>query len=143
VTQGATTIWERWDGWTPENGFQDPEMNSFNHYAYGAIGAWLYTVVAGLNVDPANPGYKHTIIRPQPGGGLVNASASVKTGYGLLSSSWTLKDGEFELTVVIPPNTSAAVQLPESVSGDVTLNGDLISGRSHEVAAGHYTFVVR
>lgn len=143
VTQGATTIWERWDGWTPENGFQDPEMNSFNHYAYGAIGAWLYTVVAGLNVDPANPGYKHTIIRPQPGGGLVNASASIKTDYGLLSSSWTLKDGEFELTVVIPPNTSAAVQLPESVSGDVTLNGDPISGRSHEVAAGHYTFVVR
>ena len=70
VTQGATTIWERWDGYTEQNGFQDPGMNSFNHYAYGAIGAWLYGTVAGIEVDPAQPGYKHTILRPQPGGGL-------------------------------------------------------------------------
>ena len=53
VTQGATTIWERWDGWTEENGFQSPGMNSFNHYAYGAIGAWLYNTVAGIEIDPA------------------------------------------------------------------------------------------
>ena len=52
VTQGATTIWERWDGWTEDNGFQDPGMNSFNHYAYGAIGAWLYNTVAGIEIDP-------------------------------------------------------------------------------------------
>ena len=66
VTQGATTIWERWDGWTEENGFQDPVMNSFNHYAYGSIGAWLYSVVAGIELDPARPGYKHIILRPNP-----------------------------------------------------------------------------
>jgi alpha-L-rhamnosidase len=70
VTQGATTIWERWDGWTQEKGFQTPDMNSFNHYAYGAVGEWLYGTVAGLELDPAQPGYKHTMIQPHPGGGL-------------------------------------------------------------------------
>ncbi|MBK8027639.1 MAG: hypothetical protein IPK19_41230 [Chloroflexi bacterium] len=84
VTQGATTIWERWDGWTPENGFQTPEMNSFNHYAYVAIGNCLYTTVAGLDVDPAAPGYKHAVLRPQPGGGLTFARASLDTLYGAL-----------------------------------------------------------
>ncbi len=58
VTQGATTIWERWDGWTHDKGFQDPSMNSFNHYAYGAIGAWMYTTVAGIDIDATKPGYK-------------------------------------------------------------------------------------
>ena len=62
VTQGATTVWERWDGWTEENGFQSAEMNSFNHYAYGSIGAWLYNTVAGIDIDPAQPGYKHSIL---------------------------------------------------------------------------------
>ncbi|MAU13318.1 MAG: hypothetical protein CL607_26100 [Anaerolineaceae bacterium] len=142
VTQGATTIWERWDGWTEDNGFQDPGMNSFNHYAYGAIGAWLYTVVAGLNVDPEQPGYKHTIIRPQPGDDLTHARASLKTDYGLLSSRWQLLNGKFELNVVVPPNTSATVHLPDSVSGDVILNGQSVAGKTHDVSAGTYTFTV-
>jgi alpha-L-rhamnosidase len=142
VTQGATTIWERWDGWTEDNGFQDPGMNSFNHYAYGAIGAWLYTVVAGLNVDPMQPGYKHTIIRPQPGDDLTQAQASLKTDYGLLSSSWQLSDDKFELTVVVPPNTRATVHLPKSVSGDVSLNGQSVTGKTHEVSAGTCKFAV-
>ncbi len=68
VTQGATTVWERWDGWTEESGFQDPGMNSFNHYAYGSVGAWLYSTVAGIEIDPARPGYKHAVLRPRPGG---------------------------------------------------------------------------
>ena len=70
VTQGATTIWERWDGWVEGRGYQDPAMNSFNHYAYGSVGAWLYSVVAGIEIDPARPAYKHSILRPRPGGGL-------------------------------------------------------------------------
>ena len=117
-------------------------MNSFNHYAYGAIGAWLYTVVAGLNVDSSQPGYKHTIIRPQPGDDLTHAKASLKTDYGLLSSRWELSNGKFELNVVVPPNTSATVHLPDSVSGDVTLNGQSVAGKTHDVPAGTYTFVV-
>ena len=64
VKHGATTIWERWDGWTPEKGFQDPNMNSFNHYALGSCGQWLYEGVAGIAPDPEQPGYRHIIIHP-------------------------------------------------------------------------------
>ena len=67
VKQGATTIWERWDGQKPDGSFQDAGMNSFNHYAYGAIGEWMYRVVAGLELDPREPGYKHVLAQPQPG----------------------------------------------------------------------------
>jgi len=65
VLNGATTIWKRWDGWTPEHGFQDPSMNSFNHVALGAIGDWLYRTVAGIETAPDHPGYKHILLRPQ------------------------------------------------------------------------------
>ena len=82
VTQGATTIWERWDGWTEDRGFQDPGMNSFNHYAYGSIGAWMYNTVAGIEIDPKQPGYKHSILRPQLGGSLSAACGEIKTVYG-------------------------------------------------------------
>lgn len=126
VTQGATTIWERWDGWTEENGFQDPGMNSFNHYAYGAIGAWLYQAVAGIEIDTAQPGYKHFIVRPQPGGALTSAAASLKTLYGELASQWQLDHGTFNLTVTVPPNTSATVYLPD--------------GRAETVTAGTHAF---
>ena len=78
VTQGATTIWERWDGWTEENGFEDASMNSFNHYAYGSIGAWLYEAVAGIEIDPIAPGYKHVVLRPQPGGELTEATGRLE-----------------------------------------------------------------
>jgi alpha-L-rhamnosidase len=111
VTQGATTIWERWDGWTAENGFQDPGMNSFNHYAYGSIGGWLYNTVAGIEIDPTQPGYKHSILRPLPGGGLDHASATLKTPYGELSSDWRIENGSFVWKVRVPPNTSATAHL--------------------------------
>ena len=76
VTQGATTIWERWDGQKPDGSFQDVGMNSFNHYAYGAIGEWLYSRVAGIKLDENKPGYKHFFLAPHPGGELdfVNSS---------------------------------------------------------------------
>ena len=80
--EGATTIWERWDGIKPDGSFQDPGMNSFNHYAYGAIGDWMYSVVAGIEIDEAQPGYKHIVIAPRPGGGLTYAKASVESVYG-------------------------------------------------------------
>jgi alpha-L-rhamnosidase len=145
VTQGATTIWERWDGWTPEHGFQTPDMNSFNHYAYGAIGDWLYQVVAGLNPDPAAPGYRHTIVRPQPGGGLVHAEGSLHTGYGLLVSRWALDDGRFTLHVQVPPNTTATVHLPTHLSlhGAISHNDQPVVGSVHTVAAGVHRFVMR
>jgi len=86
VKQGATTIWERWDGQKPDGTFQDKGMNSFNHYAYGAIGEWMYRVMAGIEIDPAEPGYKHILIQPQPGGGLTYAKASFDSMYGRVAS---------------------------------------------------------
>lgn len=140
VTQGATTIWERWDGWTQENGFQTPEMNSFNHYAYGAIGDWLYKTIAGINTDPAAPGYRHAILRPQPEGDLTFARATLDTLYGPLVSAWTRANGVFEYSVTVPANTAATVHLPWD--GRVTVNGAAAAGLVHEVTAGTYHFVV-
>jgi len=117
VTQGATTIWERWDGWTHDKGFQDPGMNSFNHYAYGAIGDWLYRVVAGIEADPAQPGYRHILLQPQPAPGLTHARAAFDSMYGSIISDWRIEDGKFEWNVVIPPNTSATVTLPGETTG--------------------------
>ena len=110
VTQGATTIWERWDGWTHDKGFQDIGMNSFNHYAYGAIGSWLYATVAGLNA--AAPGYKVSRIAPLPGGDLTHARAAIETLFGRLESDWLIEDETFHVRVVIPPNTTAVVAFP-------------------------------
>jgi len=123
VTQGATTIWERWDGWTQEKGFQTADMNSFNHYAYGAIGEWLYSTVAGLDIDPAAPAYKHAIIKPQPGGGLTKACASLETLYGKLSSGWKIEDDVLKLEVIVPPNTTATVCVPAGQDEPVTEGG--------------------
>ena len=109
MTQGATTIWERWDGWTPENGFQDPGMNSFNHYAYGSIGAWLYNTVAGIEIDPAQPGYKHSDPAPAARRWPDPRPRQLKTPYGLASRLEDRK-GNFDWTVIVPPNTTATAR---------------------------------
>jgi alpha-L-rhamnosidase len=142
VTQGATTIWERWDGWTAENGFQDPGMNSFNHYAYGSIGGWLYNTVVGIEIDPAQPGYKHTILRPQLGGGLDHVSATLKTPYGELRSHWRTQNGSLVWTVRVPPNTTATAHLPAPTESQILLNGEAAQGVVHKLEAGNYKFVV-
>ncbi len=120
ITCGATTIWERWDGISPggsinTEGINDPsDMCSFNHYAYGAIGDWLYKVVAGINYVEENPGYKSILIKPRPGGNLTYVNASLETRYGLIKSSWRIDDGKFTLNVTIPPNTTSTVKLPDN-----------------------------
>ena len=81
VKMGATTIWERWDGIKPDGTFQNPGMNSFNHYAYGAIGDWMFRVIAGIDIDPSGPGYKRIYIAPHPGGNLTHAGAELETLY--------------------------------------------------------------
>ncbi|PYV45630.1 MAG: alpha-L-rhamnosidase [Acidobacteria bacterium] len=127
VKQGATTIWERWDGQKPDGSFQDKGMNSFNHYAYGAIGDWMYRVMAGIEIDPAAPGYKHILIQPQPGGGFSSVKASHQMMYGKVSSAWTIKDGSFELAVEVPANTRATVRLPKAELGKVSESGKALS----------------
>jgi alpha-L-rhamnosidase len=143
VKQGATTIWERWDGWTSENGFQNPEMNSFNHYAYGSIGAWLYSTIAGIDIDPSKPGYKHIILHPQPGGGLTYARGTLTTNYGKVISHWRIDGGRFEYEVVVPPNTTATVYLPVREGCKMLINGKTVNGSIHRVRAGKNLFVVR
>ncbi len=127
VTQGATTIWERWDGWTPEKGFQDPGMNSFNHYAYGAIGDRLYRAAVGIDADPREPGYQHILLHPHPGLGLTHVRAALHSPYGLIVSAWRIENEHFAWDVTIPPNARASLTLP-------------VSGETRELAAGTYHF---
>jgi alpha-L-rhamnosidase len=123
INQGATTMWERWDSYTVADGFHPQGMNSFNHYAYGAIGQWMYERVAGLAPDPSQPGYQHFYIRPLVGGPLTSASARLETGYGVASSSWVLKEGKLELVVEVPPNTSATIEFPNGRETKTVLAG--------------------
>jgi alpha-L-rhamnosidase len=127
ITKGATTIWERWDGIKPDGSFQDKGMNSFNHYAYGAIGEWLYRVVAGIEIDEQNPGYKHIIIQPHPGGGLTHAKAHLDSMYGPIESGWRLDGKTMTVNVEIPPNTAATVRLPYAKLADVTEGGEQLA----------------
>src|SRR5438067_11748171 len=100
-------MWERWNSYPRDKAFADVSMNSFNHYAYGAIGQWMYERVAGLAPDPENPGYKHFFIRPLIVGQLDWAHAELETPYGRASSSWPRKIGKVAMDVVVPPNTMA------------------------------------
>lgn len=122
VKNGATTIWERLDGIKTDKSFEDPGMNSFNHYAYGAIGDWMYSNIAGINIDEEAPGYRKFIIAPQPGGGLTKARSELETQYGTIRSAWSITDGVISIDITVPSNTSARVTLP-SASGLITEGG--------------------
>jgi alpha-L-rhamnosidase len=139
VTQGATTMWERWDAWTHDRGFSDTGMNSFNHYAFGAVGAWMYAAVAGIDLDPSRPGYKQVIIAPRVAdSGLTHARAKLQSVYGPIESAWRLDGDRFELDVTIPPNATATVHVPGE---RVTEGGAPVPGGSPiEIGAGRYAF---
>ena len=151
INQGATTIWERWNSYSKEEGFNPMRMNSLNHYAYGAIGEWMYERVAGI--APLEVGYKKICIAPQVRQPLTSASASLNTPYGKTSSSWEIKDGQFNLDVIVPPNTTALIVIPADTSQVLDVNGKafennknmkLISTEKNvfniEVKPGNYTF---
>ena len=112
INQGATTMWERWNSYSLEDGFNGAGMNSLNHYAYGAIGQWMYERIAGLTPDPENPGYKHFFIRPLVPAQLEWASAELETAYGKASSEWRIENGQLIMEVVVPPNTTATIEFP-------------------------------
>ena len=97
VSIGATTMWERWNSWTPDKGFVEVGMNSLNHYAYGAIGQWIYANLGGIALDPAKPAYKHIRIAPKPGGGIKHAKAQLRSMHGLIEVSWQITDATFTL----------------------------------------------
>lgn len=113
VKKGATTVWEHWDGIKEDGSFWSDKMNSFNHYAYGAVGDWLYRCVAGINTDEEQPGYKHMIIHPQPGPGLTWAEGRLETMYGSIHSSWKIHENGFmTVKISLPANTTATIFLP-------------------------------
>jgi alpha-L-rhamnosidase len=155
IKMGATTIWERWDGIRPDGSFENAGMNSFNHYSYGAIGDWMYRVVAGIDTYEDGPGYKHSLISPHPGGGLTSAEADLQTGYGLLSSHWQTDGDSLVMDLAVPPNTTATVYIPAPEGGLITEGGHPLQsvkditidsverGYLHVgIGSGHYHFRV-
>jgi alpha-L-rhamnosidase len=127
VKLGATTIWERWDGWTPQNGFQSTIMNSFNHYSLGSCGEWLYGTVAGINLHPSAAAYKKILIRPQPDAQLTHASGKIESMHGEIASSWSTHAGGFVLNVAIPTNTTAEIHVPATDGDSVMESGQIAS----------------
>lgn len=123
VTKGATTIWERWDGIKRNGAFQDEGMNSFNHYAYGAVGKWMYSSIAGVDVDPEKPGYKNIIMKPFLPKELNYAKINYHSIYGPITANWKKGDNTFVYEIEIPANTTADVYLPTSKKESITENG--------------------
>lgn len=111
VKMGATTVWEHWDGMKPDGTMWSADMNSFNHYAYGAIGEWMFRVMAGLETSEKEPGYHHTVISPRLGGGLSWVKGGYQSVYGTVGSSWKWDQDEVVLTVEVPVNATATIVL--------------------------------
>lgn len=155
VTKGATTVWEHWDGIKEDGSFWSADMNSFNHYAYGAIGDWLYRKVVGIDMDENYPAYKKSIIKPTPGKGLTHAKGQLETMYGTIKSSWELlDDGKMRVQILIPTNTEAEITLPISKGKEILENSnplDKVEGiqiltKSNDdvsvlVGSGEYQFI--
>jgi alpha-L-rhamnosidase len=160
VENGATTMWELWNSDTE----RPDEMNSRNHFAYGSVGEWFYSTLAGISPDVTKPGFKHSFIAPRPAGDLSWAKASIETGYGLLSSDWTKSSASFTLKTIIPANTNSTIKIPVSAfhQFDISESGNIIydsakgatttayikflskvpDSINFEVESGNYTFVV-
>ena len=152
IKHGATSIWERWDGWTPEEGFQNPGMNSFAHYSFGAVARWMFQTVAGI--DMAEPGFQKLVIHPQPAEGLTWVNAAYRSIHGPIASEWRTENGRLTLHVTISANTTATVVIPTTDSSAVTEGGQPVAeaagvrvlpvenGRVRlEIGAGEYRFV--
>ncbi len=153
VTVGATTMWERWDSRKEDGSYQTTDMTSFNHYAYGAVGDWMYRNIAGIRAD--SPGFRELTIMPRPGGGLTSAKGTLESVYGLISSEWAETASSFTLSVTVPPNTTATVCVPGDGNDSVTEGGvpaadsegvtelDAVDGyRRFSVGSGSYSFTV-
>jgi alpha-L-rhamnosidase len=121
VKNGATTIWERWDGWRPDKGFQDSGMNSFNHYAFGSVGEYLFGYVGGISEDA--PGYKQIRIAPVIQEGLDWVNSSYISIYGRIVSNWKKEGDKIAMDIAIPANTTATVYIPANRFEDVSESG--------------------
>lgn len=125
INQGATTMWERWDSYTKKDAFHPQGMNSFNHYAYGAIGEWMYERLAGLTPDPEQPGYKHYYVRPLVIRELQWVRAELDSAYGVISCGWKKSaDRTVILEGVVPPNTTATIIFPNGRESETVAAGN-------------------
>ncbi|MDX2702093.1 family 78 glycoside hydrolase catalytic domain [Streptomyces sp. PA03-6a] len=151
IRHGATTVWERWDGWTDHGGFQSAAMNSFNHYSLGSVGDWLFGGVAGIDQAPSSVAYSELLLRPQPGGRLTWARAEQDTVRGQVTCGWGLADGLLTVTCTVPPGAIATLHMPTSDPGSVREGGAPAAGRpgvlavephsagaAVRLASGHY-----
>ena len=121
IANGATTIWERWNSYTKESGFENPGMNSFNHYAFGSVGEWMFAFMAGIDTD--GPGFKRINIRPYPGGSITSVEASYNSIHGLIETKWKILNGNFLLDITIPANTKATVYIPAKEPDSIIESG--------------------
>jgi len=153
IDQGATTIWERWDGYVRGRGFQDPGMNSFNHWAFGAIGEWVWRELAGINLDEQSPGYKHFVIRPRLGAGVTWVKSRYESIRGAIVCDWKLEGDRLTLDVTAPVGTIATIYVPAKSPDVVTEGGQPVAKADcvkmlgmedgaavMEVLSGHYKF---
>ena len=151
IRHGATSIWERWDGWTPEKGFQDPGMNSFAHYSFGAVYQWMVENIGGIQSD--GPAYKHIVIAPQPDDKLTFADTTYNSIRGPIETHWKKVGRHFRLRVTIPANTTATVVMPAAEGSSVFESGRRVGkapgvkfirrdagAAVFEVASGTYDF---
>jgi alpha-L-rhamnosidase len=153
LKQGATTIWERWDGWTEHAGFQSPTMNSFNHYSLGSVGDWLFGRVAGIDQTAGSVAYSELLLRPLPGGQLTWARAEQETARGRATCGWHLNDGRITVSVTVPPGCTAVLEIPTADGIGVLENDAPVAGQpgilavqpsakgvTLRLASGRYTF---
>lgn len=156
IDQGATTIWERWDGYVRGRGFQNPGMNSFNHWAFGAIGEWMVRHILGLNPDPAYPAYRRFVVHPRPGGGVTWARGRYESIRGPIEIAWRKRDGSLLLDLSVPANATAEVHLPARQWSEVTESNQPVQEAPGlkplrlevgtaviEVGSGEYRFIVQ
>jgi alpha-L-rhamnosidase len=154
IKHGATSIWERWDGWTPEKGFQDPGMNSFAHYSFGAVYQWMVENLGGIRSTA--PAYKELTIVPLFDPQLTHARVEYRSARGLVAVEWQRKAGRIELAVTLPANTTSTLALPAKAVAAITENGGTLDRalgiRSARLAgpnvileagSGSYDFVIR
>ena len=133
---------ERWDGYVKGRDasrggeFQDPGMNSFNHFAFGAIGEWMFRVIGGIEMDPETPGWRHFLVRPRMGGGLTWSKASYKSINGEIAVSWKLEGDRIQMSVTVPPNTWATVDVPTIDAASVTEGGKPIAAAEGVTVGG-------
>lgn len=139
IKNGATTIWERWNSYTKEDGFGDEGMNSFNHYSLGSVAEWMYRYMGGIR--PAKPGFREIEIRPYMDKRMGYAKVSYRSASGMITSAWTCEDSGFVLTVQIPANTTALVALP---AGAAQLDGAaaVVTEGGFRVGSGTYRFTI-